>query len=60
MCWNSKINNGAESRYSSELGEVTAAIWALKDTMVIWRGAPIKVCSDFKDFILTFVRVAYK
>ena len=35
MCWNSKINNGAESRYSSELGEVTAAIWALKDTMVI-------------------------
>lgn len=57
VCWNSKINSTAESLYSSELGKVTAEIWALNDTTSIWRGATLNTCSDSKDIILTFQNI---
>lgn len=52
MC-NLKIHSEVESQYSSELGEVTAAIWALNKTMLIRRVPSIQLCRDSKDFILT-------
>ena len=53
VIWNSKMNSVVESRYSSELGEASAALWAINETLSFWRGAPIQLCSDSKDFILT-------
>ena len=54
VLWNSKRNSEVEARYSSELGETAAAVWALSETISFWRSAPIQICSDSKDFLLVY------
>ena len=54
MIWNSRINSAIESRDSSELGEASAAIWALNETLLFWRGGSIHLGSDSKHVILTY------
>ena len=54
VLWNSKRNSEVEARYLSELGETTAAVWALSETISFWRSAPIQICSGSKDFLLIY------
>ena len=58
VCWNSKANTIPQSRYSSALGEISAAVWALQDTMMFWRGVPIQLCTDSKDFIFMWNNIS--
>lgn len=57
VLWNSRACNDMEKKYSSFLGELSAAHWALSDSIKIWRGAPVTLCSDSKSFITHFPNV---
>lgn len=58
LLWNSRSCNQQEQTFSSFLGELTVAKWSLEDSVQIWRGVPIMVCSDSKGFITNYVNIS--
>ena len=57
LLWNSHRNNPSESRFSSFLGELHAATWAMADSLLIWRGCSLSIVSDNKGFVDNFHRL---
>lgn len=57
VLWNSRMCNKDERKYSSFLGELSAAHWALQDSQAIWRGSPVELRSDSKSFVTYFPRI---